>query len=208
MASQGSESDRLRVNLRRGDPGALAEIWSHYRLRLRQMLRLRIDSRVAARVVASNVLQDVYLDAQRQLPAYLEGEAVGCYVWLRGLAEERLWNVHREHLGAKRRSAWREVELPQQSSAMLARQLVAGGSTPSRALRDEELRLRVQQALAQLPADDREVILMRHFEDMSNREVAETLGLSDSGATKRYGRAIFRLKQLLLGDPQPGESRP
>ena len=122
------------------------------------------------------------------------------YVWLRGLAGQRLSNVHRDHLQAKRRSARREVSLPTESSVALVRQLLAGGTSPSLALAKKELRRRVQQALERLRPEDREVILMRHFEDMSNREVAQTIGLTDSGATMRYGRALFRLKEVLTAE--------
>ena len=89
---------------------------------------------------------------------------------------------------------------------MLARQLLAGGTSPSRALMKKELRRRVQQALEKLQTDDREVILMRHFEEMSNREVAQAIRLTESGATMRYGRALFRLKEILLADPDQWES--
>jgi len=127
---------------------------------------------------------------------------------LRGLAGQRLANVHRRHLGAKCRTAWREVPLPAESSLMLARQLLAGGTSPTQAMLKKELRRRVQQALERLQPDDREVILMRHFEQMSNQEVAQAIGLSESGATMRYGRALFRLKEILLADSDQWESNP
>jgi RNA polymerase sigma-70 factor (ECF subfamily) len=197
VTSQPDVTESLLDGVRRGDANALAALLDYYRPRLRQMVRLRMDHQVATRVDPSDVIQEVYLDAQRQIDAYLHEPKVTFYVWLRGLAGQRLSNVHRDHLRAQRRSARREVSLPAESSMLLARQLLAGGTSPSLALAKKELRRRVQQALGELRPEDRDVILMRHFEDMSNREVAEAIGLTESGATMRYGRALFRLKEIL-----------
>lgn len=208
MSNEPGETERWLGGLRRGEADALAALLDYYRPRLRQMVRLRIDRQLAARVDPSDVIQEVYLDAQRQIQTYLEQNKVVFYVWLRGLAGQRLSNLRREHLHAKCRTAWREVALPAESSIMLAERLLAGGSSPSRALMKKELRRRVQHALEKLQPDDREVILMRHFEEMSNREVAQAVGLSPSGATMRYGRALFRLKEILLTDSDQWESSP
>ncbi|MHC4178087.1 MAG: sigma-70 family RNA polymerase sigma factor [Planctomycetota bacterium] len=208
MGNELGETEHWLHGLRRGDADALAALLDYYRPRLRQMVRLRMDRQVAARVDPSDVIQEVYLDAKRQVQTYLRDGTVDFYVWLRGLAGQRLANVHRRHLRSKCRSAWREVPLPAESSMALAKQLLAGGTSPSRAVMKEELRRRVQQALEKLQGDDREVILMRHFEEMSNREVAQAIGLSESGATMRYGRALFRLKEILLADSDQWESRP
>ena len=208
MSHEPGETEGWLAGLRRGDADALAALLDYYRPRLRQMLRLRMDRQLAARVDPSDVIQEVYLDAKRQVQAYLQEPKVDFYVWLRGLAGQRLSNVRRQHLGAKCRTAWREVSLPAESSLLLAQQLLAGGTSPSRALLKKELRRRVQQALEQLPPDDREVILMRHFEEMSNWEVAQAIGLSKSGATMRYGRALFRLKEILLSDSSQWGSSP
>jgi RNA polymerase sigma-70 factor (ECF subfamily) len=198
----------LLRRLRSGDRDALAALFEYYRPRLRQMLRLRMDARVTARLDASDVLQETYLDAVRQLQGYLQQPKVALYVWLRGLAWERLLNLQRQHLDAKCRAVHRAVPLPAESSALLARALLAGGPSPSEAAVQEELRRRLQRAVEQLQPPDRDVILMRHYEEMSNGEVAEALGLTASGATMRYGRALFRLKEILLADLASGESRP
>ena len=171
------------------------------------MLTLRLDRRLSARVDVSDILQEVYLDVCGQINGYLENPAVEIYVWLRGITLERLFKVHRFHLGAKRRSVAREVSLLQESSDNLADQVLAAGSSPSHSLRRQELRERVQQAVNRLRPDDREVILMRDFEGMSNGEVAQALHLSDSAATMRYGRALFRLKEFLIAELAEGESR-
>jgi RNA polymerase sigma-70 factor (ECF subfamily) len=193
---------------RQGDAEALAELFTHFRSRLRQMVECRIDRRLAARIDPSDVLQEVYLDVARQIEAYLDNPRVCVYVWLRGLTWQRLLKLQRRHAGAQRRAVGRELSLATEPSSMLAARLLAGGSSPSQALLKEELRQRLQAALARLGPDDREVILMRDFEDMSNGEVAQALGLSASGATMRYGRALIRLKEILEKDRPSGESMP
>ena len=194
--------------LREGDQEALAALFSHCTPRLRQMLRLRMDSRLATRLDVSDVLQEAYLDAARQLPNFLHQSQVAFYVWLRGLTWQRLLKLQRRHLGAQRRAVQREQPLPMESSALLAAQLLAQGTSPSQALLQDELRQRVQRALAKLEPDDRDVILMRDFEDLSNGEVAQALGLSASAATMRYGRALYRLKEILVAELSAGESQP
>jgi RNA polymerase sigma-70 factor, ECF subfamily len=187
-----------------GEPEVLAELFAHYQPRLRRMVQLRLNARLAARVDPSDVLQDVYVDVARQLPDYLRQPRVAFYIWLRGLTWERMLKIHRRHLGTKARDAQRELVLPLESSAQLAAQFFAPGPSPSQALLKEELRQRVQAALAQLAPDDREIILMRDFEGLSNGEAAQALGLRDSGATMRYGRALVRLKDVLTAAGCPG----
>jgi RNA polymerase sigma-70 factor (ECF subfamily) len=208
MSEEPSETESLLRRLREGEREALALLFNYYRPRLRQLVRLRMDTRLAARVDPSDVLQEAYLDAARQVQKYLRQPKVAFFVWLRGLTWERLLNLQRDHLGAQRRAVHRELPLPAESSVLLAQQLLAPGPSPSQGLLQKELRQRVQQALGQLAPTDREVILMRHFEGLSNREVAQVLGLSDSGATVRYGRALFRLKEILMRGLSAGESRP
>jgi RNA polymerase sigma-70 factor, ECF subfamily len=193
---------------RRGDPTALAELFNQYRSRLKQMVQFRLDRNVAARVDASDVLQEVYPDVCQQIESYLEKPQVCFYVWLRGLTGERLLKLQRRHRTAQCRAVGRELPLPAEASSLLAAKVLAAVSSPSSALRRKELRERLQDALAKLGAEDREVILMRDFEDMSNNEMAETLGLSASAATMRYGRALVRLKKMLEADWPAGESKP
>jgi RNA polymerase sigma-70 factor, ECF subfamily len=205
------ESPRTRDwldRLRAGEADALTSLFEHYRPRLRRMVELRFDARAAARLDPCDVLQEVYLDVARQVEAYLARGSTTFYVWLRGLAWERLVKLHRRHLGAACRAVRFEQPIPAESSARLAHQLLAGGTSPGGGLVREEVRRRVQAALGQLGPDDREVILMREFEGMSNTEVAQALGLTPSGATMRYGRALYRLKERLLAQWPEGESRP
>jgi RNA polymerase sigma-70 factor (ECF subfamily) len=191
-----------------GDREALAELFAYYQPRLRQMVRLRWDARLGQRVDPSDVLQDTYLDAARQIDGYLRQPRVAFYIWLRGLVRERLANLRRQHLGARCRAAGREAPLPAASSMLLAQQLLAPGSRPSQALLKAEVRQQVQRALARLATADREVLLMRHFEGLSNGEVAQALGLTDSAATMRYGRALLRLKESLKVELNSEERQP
>jgi RNA polymerase sigma-70 factor (ECF subfamily) len=188
--------DLLR-GLEAGDGRSIAELFAHYRPQLAQMLRIRMPAALSARVDPSDVLQEVYLDVTRQIRSWVSNRKVTFYVWLRTLTWERLAKLQRRHLQAQRRTVFREITLPLESSVDLACQLIAQQSSPSQALLHNELRRRVQSAIASLEDEDREVILMRDFEGMANHDVAQVLGISASGATRRYGRAIFRLKQIL-----------
>jgi RNA polymerase sigma-70 factor (ECF subfamily) len=207
MNSETPETMAWLCALRGGKPAALAELYEHYRPRLRQMVRLRMDPRLAARVDPSDVLQEAFVDAARQVSNYLKDPQVVFYVWLRGLAWKRLLKLQREHLGAQRRAVSREVALPGNSSIRLGQQLLAQGSSPSKAMMQRELQQRVRHAMAGLPPEDREVILLRKFEAMSNIEVAQALGLSEAAASMRYGRAIYRLKEVLTAQESQRDSR-
>jgi RNA polymerase sigma-70 factor (ECF subfamily) len=186
----------------------LAALFEYYAPRLRNMVRLRMGPSLQHRLDISDVLQEAYLDAARKVGGYVQEPKAVFYVWLRGVVEERLMILQRHHLGAKCRAVTREVPLPPESSTALARQLLARGSTPSQKLIKHELQRQVQHALSELDADDREVILMRHFEGMSNMEVAQSLGIGESGSTMRYGRALRRLKEILGAKFMSSEARP
>ena len=131
MNPESPETMSCLVALRGGKSSALAELYQHYRPRLRQMVQLRIDPRLAARVDPSDVLQEAFLDAARQVDNYLKDPRVVVYIWLRGLAWKRLLKLQRDHLGAQRRAVSREVDLPGNSSLRLAQQLMAQGSSPA-----------------------------------------------------------------------------
>ena len=192
---------------RDGDPHALAELFAHYRDRLRRMVRLRLDRRLSGRLDLSDVLQEAYLDLARRFPEYARDPAVPFYLWLRALTGQRLIDLHRQHLGAKMRDAGQEVALyrgalPQASSASLAQQLLAGLTSPTQAAARAEMQLQLQEALNSMDPMDREVVVLRHFEELNNIETAAVLGIEPSAASKRYLRAIRRLKAIL--DQIPG----
>ena len=173
--------------------------------RLRRMVAVRIDPRLQGRLDPSDVLQEAYLEASRQLGDLLRKEDVPFFLWLRGLVGSRLARLHRHHLGARRRDAGREVPLdrepaPDVSSAVLAACLI-GAAEPSEEAVRAELRERLQAVLERLSPEDREVVSLRHFEQLSTEETAAVLGISAAAAGKRYVRALTRLRRLLDGDP-------
>ena len=201
MAEPTPDSEDTRRQLERaaaGDPAAFDELFARHRDFLRLVVQLRMDARVRARVDPSDVVQEAQLDAFRRLRDFLDRRPMPFRLWLRNTARERLLKVQRRHLGAGRRDAGREVPLPEHSSLLLAGRLLAGGSTPSQRLDRGETARRVRDAVAALPEADREVLLMRNFEGLSNQEVAYLLGLDPATASKRHGRALLRLRQALL----------
>src|SRR5262245_60773044 len=205
-APETDEADLLR-RATAGDQQALAALFARYRDRLRKMVRLRLDRRMSGRVDTSDVLQDAYLDVARRFPEYAAAPTVPFYLWLRTLTGQRLVDLHRHHLGAQMRDAGQEVSLhrgalPAASSASLAQQLLAGLTSPTQAALRAEMQLRLQEALNCMDPIDREVVVLRHFEELSNVEAAEVLGIETSAASKRYIRALRRLKTIL--DAVPG----
>src|SRR5262245_45068861 len=205
-APETDEADLLRRAMV-GDQQALARLFAGYRDRLRQMVRLRLDRRLSGRIDTSDVLQDAYLDVARRFPEYAASPTVPFYLWLRSLTGQRLVDLHRHHLGAGMRDAGREVSLyrgalPAASSASLAQQLLAGLTSPTQAAVRAEMQLRLQEALNSMDPIDREVVVLRHFEELSNVEAAEVLGIETAAASKRYIRALRRLKTIL--DAVPG----
>src|SRR4051812_32597892 len=201
-----------------GDEAALADLFAFYRGRLRQVIRLRLDRRLQGRIDPSDVLQEAYIDLARKLPDYASKPAMPFFLWLRLVVGERLLRVHRQHLGASMRDAGREISLyqgalPQASSASLAAQLLGRITSASRAAVRAERQLLLQEALNRMDPIDREVIALRHFEELSNDEVAAVIGLTKAAASKRYVRAMLRLKAVLsstpgLADPSQGGGPP
>jgi RNA polymerase sigma-70 factor (ECF subfamily) len=205
MWSNSSEISQLFDRIRSGDAEAQAELFSRFRDRLRQMVRLRLDPRLQGRLDASDVLQDAYLDYSRRLVEYTANPEVPFYIWLRSLTGQRLMDLHRRHLGAKMRDAGREVSLyrgalPQASSVALAAQLMGKLTSASRAAIRAETQLKVQEALNNMDPLDREVLTLRHFEMLGNDETAQVLGIKKAAASNRYIRALKKLKGI-LGEP-------
>jgi RNA polymerase sigma-70 factor (ECF subfamily) len=194
------ETQRLLGAARAGDRRAVEELFARHRPYLRRLIEVRLEPQLHPRVDASDVVQEAQLEAARRLESYLQEPALPFRLWLRQLACERLLMQRRYHRGAARRSRDREVPLPDHSSLLLARRLLAAGSTPSQRLDREELVRRVRQAVAQLPTLDREILVMRTFEELSYQEVAYLLGVDAAAARKRHGRALLRLHQLLSAD--------
>lgn len=196
-----SESELLR-RAGDGDGQALGDLFAQHRDRLRRMLVLRLDRRLHGRIDPSDVLQETYVEVSRCLAEYLRRPELPFFLWLRLLAGRKLQALHRHHLQAQVRDARREVALdrgalPQASSESLAAQLMGRYTTPSQAAVRAELRLRVQEALNAMEPLDREVIALRHFEQLSNAEAAHVLRISEAAASNRFMRALKRLKKIL-----------
>jgi len=193
-----------------GDRAAVVELLERYRDRLRRMVALRLDPRLQGRVDASDVIQEGYLDAMRQLDEFIQDPAVPFYIWLRFLVGQRVQEQHRRHLGTPGRDVGREVSIyrgtmPGASTGALAARLLGKQTSPSQAALRAERKIRLQEALNGLDPLDREILVLRHYEQMTNRDAATVLGLDKSAASKRYTRALERLKEILAA--LPGESR-
>jgi RNA polymerase sigma-70 factor (ECF subfamily) len=199
MTSDLAELEPLLSRLRSGEREALAVLFDRYRPQLRRMVELRLDPRVGARVAPSDVLQEAFLDASARVEHFFRREDVSFYVWLRLIVNQSLVDLHRRHLEAKMRGAAREAvpAWTHATSVSLARHLVAQMNSPSQAVSQEETLSQVQAALEGLDPLDREILTLRHFEELSNNEVAELLGLQKAAASNRYVRALGRLREAL-----------
>ena len=206
MNADPGDVDNLVRRAADGDEAVLAELFAQHSDRLRRMIRLRLDRRLQGRVDPSDVLQDAYIDLAEKLPGYASRPALPFFLWLRMVVGERLLRVHRHHLGTAMRDAGREISLhqgalPGASSASLAAHLRGGMTTASRVVARVEMRHLLQEALNGMDPVDREVIALRHFEELSNDEAAAILGLTKAAASKRYVRAMLRLKDVVKKTP-------
>ena len=204
-----SEQPHERRTLQRavgGDQVAWTHLLAPHRNRLRRMVALRLDQRLRGRIDPSDVLQEAFLQAAQAWPKYLERPEQPVFHWLRWLTGMTLQLVHRRHLGVQARDAGREVRLldgpwPEPTSAALAAQLLGRDTRPSVAAIRAERQRRLQDALNSMDPLDREVLVLRHFEELTNTEVARELRLQESVASKRYIRALRKLKEILKALP-------
>jgi RNA polymerase sigma-70 factor, ECF subfamily len=192
--------DRLRA----GDQEVLGELFMLHRERLWRMVLVRLDRRIASRVTADDVLQEAFLDVARRIGEYLAEPAVPFYVWLRFLTIQRMQMAHRAHLGTRQRAVSQEVSLRAGADAVasaesMAGQLVSHMTSPSQAAMRRELQEQLRAALDEMDPLDREVLALRHFEELGNNEVADILGISKDAASKRHVRALLRLREILGG---------
>jgi RNA polymerase sigma-70 factor (ECF subfamily) len=206
------ETDRLLDDARKGDPGAVDKLLGEFREPLRQVIGLRLDPAIARRVDASDIVQDVLVEANQRLTEYLKKPDMPFHLWLRHLAQDRIIDTHRRHRLAQRRSVDREQQAARpawddQSSVSLIGQLIDTERTPTSEAIRLELQRRLNAAIDQLSDDDREIILMRHHEMLSNQDVAHALHLTEAAASMRYLRALRRLRTVLVpdgGEPADG----
>lgn len=192
--------EALEADLRGGDDAVLAPLFERYRERLARMVTYRLDPRLVGRIDAEDVLQDSFMEAGKRLQAFRDDHKP-FLVWIRLITLQTMIDLHRKHLGAKMRNAGREVGAP--ASGTMSGFFVGHITSPSGALMREELRQKIEAALAAMDEIDREVLMLRHFEELSNKEAAEVLGIQENAASNRYVRALGRLKGHLgsLGQP-------
>jgi RNA polymerase sigma-70 factor (ECF subfamily) len=196
-----SRAEELVTRLRSGERSALAELFSLHRPRLERLVLFRLPPRLLGRIDAEDVLQEAYLAATARLQHFLDSSC-SFFVWLRLVVLQTLTDLQRKHLGAKMRDVYREVSLPgpalsQGTSASLAVQLLDSLTSPSQAVLRDETAGRLRDALESMNPIDREILALRHFEELSNQEVAEALSIEEKTASIRYVRALKRLKEIL-----------
>jgi RNA polymerase sigma-70 factor (ECF subfamily) len=205
MCSDSMETHGLLEQAAVRDPAAVNRLLDRHREPLRRMIALRLDRAIAPRVDASDIVQTVLFEASQRLCDYLKNPAIPFHLWLRRIAQDHVIDAERRHRKALRRSLDREQPLTaaytDRSSLDLAAQLRDPQLTPAALALQRELERRFRSALDELDHDDKEVLIMRHFEQLSNSEVAEILGLTEAGAGMRYIRALRRLRKLLEETP-------
>ncbi len=195
------EADLLKRSLD-GDDSAFAELFDRYRPRLKRMIALRINQRIQTRVDESDVVQEAFIDMAERLHEYAKDPKIEFYLWMRLVAGQRLGQVHRRHLGAQKRDAEREISInanpiPCASTLCLASRLVGQFTAVSEVAMRAERQRELAEVLNAMDEEDREVLALKHFEEMSNLEISQVLGISESGARKRYIMALGRLQEAL-----------
>jgi RNA polymerase sigma-70 factor, ECF subfamily len=198
------ENDELLRLAAAGDGESWEALVERSHQRLRRMVAFRLDHRLRGRVDPSDVLQDAYLAAWRDLGAYLNQPEIPFFLWLRGIAGNKLRELHRHHLGTQMRDPRREVSIhggpmPETTTTAMAVGLLGSFTRASEEAARLELRLRLQEALDAMDPIDREVLALRHFEQLSPGETARVLGIKEKAAGMRYVRALRRLKGILSG---------
>jgi RNA polymerase sigma-70 factor (ECF subfamily) len=212
MGDETDDVPGLLNRLQQGDQQALAELFSRHRDRLGRMVEFRLDVRLKGRVSASDVLQEAYIDALKRLPHYQADTGMPFFLWLRWVTFQRLVEVHRQHLGARARDAAREVSIDRGGAGLTSSfrmaELLGDLTSPSGVAQRAEAMAQLQQTLDRLDPIDREVLALRHFEELSNHEAAAVLGIQTAAASKRYIRALERLKDALSRLPGFAEGNP
>lgn len=206
MTEEPVDPSDLIARLREGADSALGDLFTHYNDRLKRIVSFRLDQRIAGRISESDVIQETFISASKRLKHYREKPELPFFLWLRLLVNQRLAELHRKHLYAGARDVRKEISLQQpaaspHTSLAMATQLVGSMTSPSRAYSRVERIAKVEEALNRMEPIDREVIALRHYEELTNAEVAEILGISKQAASKRYVRAIKRMREIISSIP-------
>lgn len=195
-----AEPDDLRRRLAKGEVAALGELFALHHARLLQFIRFRLDPRLHARIDADDVLQESYIDCEKRIGSFDYDKATTAYVWIRMVVGQTMTDLHRRHVEAKARGVGREAKLRPPaagSSAVMSQFFVARLTSPSGAAIREEMEQLVERTLDEMDPIDREVLVLRHFEEVGNAEAAAILGLPESTASSRYLRALGKLREVL-----------
>jgi RNA polymerase sigma-70 factor (ECF subfamily) len=197
------DTDLLLQSAVAGDRESWGALLTRHEERLRRMVAFRLDQRLQGRIDPLDVIQDAYLEASEHRAEYTRLPGVPFYLWLRGIVGNKLRELHRFHLGTQMRDAGREVSLyrghmPEASSAALAAHLLGHATRPSEAAIRAEVKIQLQEALNSMDPLDREVLALRHFEQLEPSEAAQVLGIKEKTAGMRYLRALKRLKDILI----------
>jgi RNA polymerase sigma-70 factor (ECF subfamily) len=193
------------VRARTGDEDARHSLLDVYRGDLRRMVEARLDRRIGVRVDASDVVQDALIDAWRRMDNYLEERPLPFLAWLRQIAHERIIDTHRRHITSQRRGISREIaeaQVSHESAVLLAGRLFANDTSPSNHLARKEFHVRLKEAIISLPSKDREVLLMRHIDQLGTEEIASELGITQGAVKARLLRALLRLRGVLGSGPE------
>jgi RNA polymerase sigma-70 factor (ECF subfamily) len=206
MSDQPLDTEALLARAAAGDGAAWGALVTAHQQRLERMVAFRMDARLRGRVDAADIVQDAFAEASDHRQDYFRAPGVPLFLWLRGVVCNKLREAHRHHLGTRMRDVKRDLPLdaprrPDDTSAALCAHLTAGLTRPSVAAARGEVRTRVAEALAEMDPTDREVLALRHFEQLSNEEAAQILGIQERAAAKRYLRALGRLKEILSEMP-------
>ena len=205
------QTEQLIAQAKDGDVSAINQLMDRHRNSLRQMVRMRLDHKIQKRIDVSDVVQDVLVEANRRLQRYLDEPMMPFHLWLRQIAKDRIIDAHRRHRVSAKRSIDREQQMVaprgyDQSSIHLASLLGDSNLTPAAAALQKEMARKVEESIAKLDEKDCEIIIMRHYEHLSNQEIGQILGLTEPAASMRYLRAIRRLKLILQDGAEVSES--
>jgi RNA polymerase sigma-70 factor (ECF subfamily) len=200
-----SATRRLLERLQEGDPEALDRLLRRHRRPLLRFVEYHLDPRLRARLDASDVVQDAFVEAVRRVDDFLQRRPMPFHLWLRKTTYERLLHSHRDHRTRARRTVEREADWPERSSLLLARQFLDPKPSPSQQMEAHEVAERVRRAVEELGDADREILLLRHVDELPYEEIACLLEIEPAAARKRYGRAMIRLQQHLCKQGLLGE---
>lgn len=202
MWPESNKTEELLAQARAGDDGAVDQLIERHRGALRHLVRMRLDKKIQRRVDVSDIVQEVLIEANRRLETYLQNPAMPFHLWVRHIARDRIIDAHRRHRSSAKRSVDREQAMVvpggmNRSSIMLAGRLIDKGKSPVTETMEKELARHVEQAITELDELDAEVIVMRHYEQLTNQEIAQALELTEPAASMRYLRAVRRLRELM-----------